>query len=217
MFLWGNLESWQGRKDGASLHEAPHPVVGEAGPLHTAASGSLTATPVCTCFSHLCLQCMQECPVSRSRSRVQPSLKGWRNRPHCLWWENLHCPITRGAHTRLEKFWATSRSSTDAILNILSNTAMHTYPIIDTGYIPKRWTNYSINIGTFYFLNLFYWLCYYSHPNFPPLLPSAQYLHSLQQSLLQFLNMGCAWKLFGFSISHTILDILYFVSTNYAS
>ena len=32
------------------------------------------------------------------------------------------------------------------------------------------------------FSNIFYWLCYYNCPNFPSLLPSAQYPHSLQQS-----------------------------------
>ena len=73
----------------------------------------------------------------------------------------------------------------------------------------KKVTQGQVEITLNHFLKIiFYWLCYYSCPNFPPLPPSTQHppiLHAILTTL--FMSMGHAYKFFGYSIS-----ILYFTS-----
>ena len=65
------------------------------------------------------------------------------------------------------------------------------------------------------YLYIYYWSWSYSCPNFPPLPPSTWYSHSLQQSPHPLVNvLGQACKFFGFSISYTVLNHVYFVPTN---
>ena len=67
-----------------------------------------------------------------------------------------------------------------------------------------------------FFETIFYCLCYYSCPNFPPFPPSTQYPPfppAIPTPL--FMSIGCAYKFFGFCISYTILNIpVYFVPIN---
>ena len=65
------------------------------------------------------------------------------------------------------------------------------------------------------FIYIYYWSWSYSCPNFPPLPPSTWYSHSLQLSPHPLVNvLGQACKFFGFSISYTVLNRVYFVPTN---
>ena len=63
--------------------------------------------------------------------------------------------------------------------------------------------------GFFFFFKItFYWLCYYSGPDFPPLLSStwhSPYPQAIPPPL--FMSMGHAYKFFGYSISCTVLYI----------
>ena len=61
-------------------------------------------------------------------------------------------------------------------------------------------------IGDVLFYFIFYWLCYYSCPNFYPFSP-LQLVPLFSPAILppEFMSMGSACKFFGFSISYAIL------------
>ena len=62
----------------------------------------------------------------------------------------------------------------------------------------------------FLFLIIFYWLCYYSCPDFSPFAPLPSTPYSLRPSLHHCVCMSIAhaYKFFGYSISYTVLCIL---------
>ena len=69
------------------------------------------------------------------------------------------------------------------------------------------WPNVFFSNFLVLFKNIFYWLCYYSYPIFPPLLPSTQYPHTLQQSPLS----SCPWVVYVSSLA-TPFPILFLTS-----
>ena len=85
------------------------------------------------------------------------------------------------------------------------------------------WSDSGISYSIGYFLkhlkSIFYWLCYYSCPISPhPFIPLCPATPPPRTPPNYFMSMGCTYKFFGFSISHTTLNLpVYFVSTIYAT
>ena len=88
---------------------------------------------------------------------------------------------------------------------------LHLYTTETKFFLEDKPTNFLrefLNFILFYFLIIFYWLCYHSCPNFPPLAP----IHPAPPPPTGnppplFMSMGHVCKFFGCVISYTVFYI----------